>query len=94
MEKRRLLCQTDDESGRRRLLEGRVDEGVSRFYFRSRGRVSVSIRRVQAQNVAGLLEPGIQPDVFERLARRGSRGCDVNPRSGELFEEEAGVRLV
>ena len=94
MEKRRLLRQTDDEAGRARLLEGGVVEGVSRFCFRPRGRVSGSVRSVQTQDVAGLLEPGLQSDVSERLARRGSRGCDVNPWPGELLEEEAGVQLV
>ncbi len=69
-------------------------ESVSRFCFHPLGRISVSIPRVQAQDVAGLLEPGLQSDVSERLVRRSSRGCDVNPRSGELFEEEAGVQLV
>ena len=58
MEKRRLLRQTDDESGRARLLEGGVVEGVSRFCFRSRGRISGPIRSVEAQDVAGLLSLG------------------------------------
>ena len=79
MEKRRLLRQTDDESGRARLLEGGVVEGVSRFCFRPRSRISGPIRSVQAQDVARLLEPGLQSDVSERLAWRGSRGCDTNP---------------
>jgi hypothetical protein len=94
MEKRRLLRQTDDESGRARLLEGRMVESVSSFCFRPRGRISGPIRSVEAQDMAGLLEPGLQSDVSERLARRGSRGCDVNPRYSELLEEEAGVQLV
>lgn len=93
MEKRRLLRQTDDESGRARLLEGRMVESVSSFCFRPRGRISGPIRSVEAQDMAGLLEPGLQSDVSERLARRGSRGCDVNPRYRELLEEEAGVWL-
>jgi hypothetical protein len=95
MEKRHLLRQTDDESGRGRLLERRVVKGASGFCFRTRGRVSVSIRRVQAQNVAGLLEPGLQSNVSERLAQRGSCGRDVNPGfGGEWLGEEAEVRLV
>ena len=78
MEKRRLLRQTDDEPGRGLLCEWRVVKSASGFCFRSRGRVSISVRCVQAQNVAGLLGPGLQSDVSERLARRRSRGCDVN----------------
>ena len=83
LEKRRLLRQTDDEPGRGRLPEGRVVEGASGFCFRSRGRVFISVRRVQAQNVAGLLGAGLQSNVSERLARRSSRGCDVNHESAD-----------
>jgi len=83
LEKRRQFLQTDDEPGRGRLLEGRVVEGASGFCFRSRGRVFNSVRRVQAQNVAGLLEPWLQSDVSERLARRRSRGCDFNHESAD-----------
>jgi hypothetical protein len=83
LEKRRLFRQTDDEPGRGRLLEGRVVEGASGFCFRPRGRISGPILGVQAQNVAGLLEPGLQSDVSERLARRRSRGCDVNYGPGD-----------
>ena len=83
MEKRHLLRQTDDVSGRARLLEGGVVEGAYRFCFRLRGRVSGSIRGVQDQDLAGLLGPGIQPDVSERLARRRSRGCYVNHGPGD-----------
>jgi hypothetical protein len=78
MEKRRLFRQTNDEPGGSPLLEGRVVEGSTGFSFRSRGRVSSSVRRVQAQNLARLLEPGFQSDVSERLARRSSRGRDIN----------------
>ena len=83
LEKRPLFRQTDDESGRARLLEGRVVEGVSRFCFRHRGRISGPIRRVQAQDVAGLLGAGLQSNVSERLARRRSRGSDVNHGPGD-----------
>ena len=83
MEKRCLLRQTDDESGRGRLLERPMAKSACGFCFRSRDRVSISVRRVQAQNVAGLLEPGPQSDVSERLARRRSCGCDVNYGPGD-----------
>jgi hypothetical protein len=76
-------CVAGADSGRAHLLEGRVVEGVSRFCFRSRGRVSGPIFSVQAQDVAGLLEHGLQSDVSERLARRGSLGCDTNPGPGD-----------
>ena len=89
MEKRRLLRQTDDESERARLLEGGMVEGVSRFCFRPRGCISGPFRSVQAQNVAGLLEPGLQYDVSERLARRRSRGCDLNHGSADELPEKA-----
>lgn len=89
MENRRLLSQTDDESGKVRLLERRVVVGAPGFCFSSRRCVSVSIRRVQTQNVAGLLEPGLQSDVSERLTRRGSCGFRVNP--GPEPEEESRV---
>ena len=83
LEKRRLFRQTDDESGRSRLLEGVVVEDVSRFCFRPRGRISGPIRRVQAQDVAGLLGAGLQSNVSQRLARRRSRGSDVNHGPGD-----------
>jgi hypothetical protein len=70
--------QKGDASGSGRLLEGRVAESASRFYFCSGSRVSGSVRGVQAQVVAGLLEPGLQSDVSERLARSGSCGSDAN----------------
>jgi hypothetical protein len=88
MEKSRLFRQTDDEPGRGRLREGRMVEGASGFCFRSRGRVSISARCVQAQNVAGLLEPGLQSDVSERLARSRSRGCAVNHGPDDEWPEE------
>jgi hypothetical protein len=69
-------------------------EGVSGFRRRSRGRISDSIRRVQAQDGTGLLEPGLQPDVSERLARSGSRNWRFDQGLGDGWtEEETLIRL-
>ena len=83
MEKRHLFRQANGASGGRRLFERRVVQSPARFCFGSRGRLSVSARIVQTQVVAGLLEPGLQSDVFRRLARRGSGGCKVDPARGD-----------